>query len=232
MKRGIIFLLVLVLFIYGCEQVVCNSPYIQVGAECCLDTDDNKICDKDEVFDEASKIVITETEQKIVEKEVKKFVCSDGSIVTDASNCPIEESQPIVEDEEIVIPNLVETNEEGTVIETFIAEPACPSGLNGGMIYFDVGSIAANISFQVKEGGGEYSDVFTLDRGLYERYTYFAICDKCRGTQLDFKLKPDKVYIMRVKFDQTPLYDRIEYTNEYLIDAREDSEYMLKLCSK
>lgn len=31
------------------EEVVCNLPYIRYGIECCLDKDNNSICDKDEV---------------------------------------------------------------------------------------------------------------------------------------------------------------------------------------
>lgn len=37
--------------IVGCEQEqesICNAPYIQVGTECCLDENDNGICDRDE----------------------------------------------------------------------------------------------------------------------------------------------------------------------------------------
>jgi hypothetical protein len=43
--------LLLVVFV-GCINVpsgpVCNKPYILVGEDCCLDTDDNSICDSDE----------------------------------------------------------------------------------------------------------------------------------------------------------------------------------------
>src|SRR3989338_8145988 len=44
-------LLLLVLLIFGCSQkqeVTCNSPYIKVGTECCLDQNRNNVCDKDE----------------------------------------------------------------------------------------------------------------------------------------------------------------------------------------
>jgi len=30
------------------QAIVCNEPYIRYAAECCLDTNDNKICDRDE----------------------------------------------------------------------------------------------------------------------------------------------------------------------------------------
>lgn len=63
MKRIIIILLIFGFISLGCTQtteekddVVCNEPYIRVGADCCLDTNDNSICDKDESE-------ITETEE-------------------------------------------------------------------------------------------------------------------------------------------------------------------------
>jgi len=52
--KGIKFLFLLVILslliiISGCvEEVICNPPYIQVGNECCLDLNDNNICDSDE----------------------------------------------------------------------------------------------------------------------------------------------------------------------------------------
>lgn len=74
------FLIILTIFIASCENVdvskvsdkdlerisekavVCNKPYIRVGIECCLDQNDNKICDKDE-----TKTIQKETEEKSVE---------------------------------------------------------------------------------------------------------------------------------------------------------------------
>ena len=42
-----VLLSVILLLLSGCEQLVCNAPYIQVGSECCLDKDSNSICDED-----------------------------------------------------------------------------------------------------------------------------------------------------------------------------------------
>lgn len=50
MKKLIIFsifsLIILSFFLSGCTT--CNKPYIKVGNECCLDNNDNSICDVDE----------------------------------------------------------------------------------------------------------------------------------------------------------------------------------------
>ena len=218
-----------VLLLYGCDQLVCNSPYIQVGGDCCLDTDGNKICDKDEQARESTEIVVTEEKPKIVPTEVKvtKYVCSDGSVVDMPEKCPVEESTP--KEEEIVIPELDKNNEEGSLVEKFEVNPACQSGENGGLISFKVGTVPASMVIQVKEVGSDYVDILTKG-GLYNGYVSFAICDTCRGVPVDFKLKPGKAYILKAKFDHTKVYNRIEYSNEYLVDTRAESEYMLKLC--
>lgn len=63
MKSKLLFMLFLIVFLVGCSDVekttanvikepVCNKPYILVGYDCCLDKDDNSICDKDEVQEE------------------------------------------------------------------------------------------------------------------------------------------------------------------------------------
>jgi len=71
MKIKLIFgsLLVIIFLITGCtaptdsDNFVCNKPYIQIGQECCLDNDDNAICDKDEM------VQSTSTNQTINEAE-------------------------------------------------------------------------------------------------------------------------------------------------------------------
>lgn len=221
--RKTVLLVLLVIFLFGCEQVICSEPYIRVGTDCCLDEDNNKICDKDETIEESSTIIISEP--KIVERKVYEYVCADGSIVDVTSKCPIEE---VDEPPTIVIPHLENTNEENTVIETVTFRPACISGINGGEIFFRSGTIPTRIKVQAKEVDSEYEEFFTK-AGLFEGYIQFAICDKCyKGA---FKLEPDKVYIVRLEFDQRAIYDRLEYSNEHLVDTREDSEFMTKTCS-
>lgn len=72
------FLLIGLIFIFGCESIdvskvsdddlerisekaiVCNEPYIKFGTSCCLDQNDNKICDEDE--GSINKIVVVKPE--------------------------------------------------------------------------------------------------------------------------------------------------------------------------
>ncbi len=47
-KLVVVALLLLVCGCIGEEKIVCNKPYIHVGSNCCLDINDNMICDIDE----------------------------------------------------------------------------------------------------------------------------------------------------------------------------------------
>lgn len=62
-RKIIIALLIIAVFVLsGCKNgitggaVVCNKPYILVGNDCCLDKNDNNICDKDEVEETAETV--------------------------------------------------------------------------------------------------------------------------------------------------------------------------------
>ena len=59
--------LILVLLLSGCtsKEVVCNKPYILVGTDCCLDQNDNFICDSDE----ESKLVVEQTNKAVSRPE-------------------------------------------------------------------------------------------------------------------------------------------------------------------
>jgi len=79
-KIILISVLILVLVLVGCENidvsqlsdedlervsdkaVICDKPYIRVGMECCLDQDDNSICDKDETAKTFKKEGLTPTQ--------------------------------------------------------------------------------------------------------------------------------------------------------------------------
>lgn len=49
-KLGVLCVFLVLVPLFGCTQtqLTCNKPYIRAGAECCLDQNDNNVCDKDE----------------------------------------------------------------------------------------------------------------------------------------------------------------------------------------
>jgi len=70
--------LLLLLFLLSCtQQVVCNTPYMQVGLECCLDQDDNSICDRDEIVEEDTQQVLVQAiiEEDELEDAIKVKCC-------------------------------------------------------------------------------------------------------------------------------------------------------------
>lgn len=76
MKKIIFALLVLtVLILSGCKEgitggaVICNKPYMMVGTDCCLDENDNQICDKDETEPQAEQVDLPK-EQPIEEPKI------------------------------------------------------------------------------------------------------------------------------------------------------------------
>lgn len=75
MKKNIIGLIILSFLMVGCtQQITCNKPYILVGTECCLDQNDNSICDSDEAIEtieESVEVKENESEEEIEEEYLK-----------------------------------------------------------------------------------------------------------------------------------------------------------------
>lgn len=107
MKKAILFIIFLFLIIItACKQIdisklsdedlerisekviVCNSPYIRHATDCCLDQNNNKICDEDE---KETKISLEKIETKSSPKEEKYNGCSDDLL----------ENYPLLDDETI-----------------------------------------------------------------------------------------------------------------------------------
>lgn len=86
MKKSFVLAIFLValIFIISCtqEKVICNKPYIKIGTDCCLDKDDNKICDKDE----SQQIQTTESKTPPAE-ETKTASCKDECNFTVPGQC-------------------------------------------------------------------------------------------------------------------------------------------------
>lgn len=159
---------------------------------------------------------ITCPEQEV--KTITKYVCANGSTVDNLQRCTSVYTPPKF--------NPILTNEEGAFIEKVEVTPACVSGFDGGQIYFEAKTIPDKVEFQVKDDG-DYVTKFTLTN-VKSQYNYFAICDKCYSG--NFQLKPDKVYLFRMKFDFTSVLGKVQYSNEHLIDTI-SSDYTIKECS-
>jgi hypothetical protein len=75
MKRNLLIILslIILLLVAGCAEVVCNKPYIQVGTSCCLDQNDNAICDSDESAKTESIKETSSTNSDLITTDVSKL---------------------------------------------------------------------------------------------------------------------------------------------------------------
>ena len=94
-KISFIFFSLFVIILSSCtpqnQQVVCNKPYILVGNSCCLDSNNNNICDNDEIKEDKKEVSETkkpvmDEEKKEVTATAKKQTYSIDNIQADVSN--------------------------------------------------------------------------------------------------------------------------------------------------
>ncbi len=164
----------------------------------------------------------TKTETETI--TVTKYVCPDETVVDNADECIKEQETGLDVGFEPIL-----TNEEGTSIVNVEVKPACIKGRNGGLVYFKTGVLPKDVSFEIKEDiNQEYKEIYKMN-GLFDQYKYFEICDECKG-DADFNLEKNKVYLFRLKFNMTVI-DKVQYSNEHIINTNPESDYMTKVCS-
>ena len=85
-------ILILVLFLVGCQSVVCEKPYMRFEESCCLDKDNNSICDNDEVKEQ--------TKEPVIEEKPKETIIEEGpeEKITEEEPKPVEEPVPVEEE--------------------------------------------------------------------------------------------------------------------------------------
>lgn len=79
-------------------EIVCNTPYIRVGAGCCLDQDANSICDKDETWPKTTSTTSTSTTSTLTTSTVKPNVACTTNI-----DCGPETEQLVCINDEIYL---------------------------------------------------------------------------------------------------------------------------------
>ncbi len=154
-----------------------------------------------------------------------KYICANKRVVDNVDDC--EKAK------QISVP-LKTKNEENTVIENVTVKPTCVKGINGGLIFFEVGTIPSTIAFQTKEEDDTtYEEKYSFS-GLLTGYKYFTICGdeetSCKKTS-DFYIEKNKIFLFRAMFNQTSRHGRLEYSNEHLVDTTADSEFFIKECT-
>jgi hypothetical protein len=69
MIKKILLLIIIITVISGCT--VCEKPYLKVDGKCCLDENDNSVCDDNEIIDNKNEEIDVKNadEDKLIEKE-------------------------------------------------------------------------------------------------------------------------------------------------------------------
>ena len=110
--KWIILIVVLCVFLSGCQltgigadsdEIVCNSPYMRHAAECCLDVDNNSICDIDEVEENATIEDNSTVENTTEENTTEENTTVDNQalidqLINDSNITVINESEEIPEE--------------------------------------------------------------------------------------------------------------------------------------
>ncbi len=157
------------------------------------------------------------TKTEIETITITTYICPDKREVDNPDEC--EHKPELDTDFEPIL-----TNEKDTSIINVKVNPAYVKGKNGGEVYFKIGVIPNDITFEIKEDiNQEYKEIYKMD-GLFEKYKYFEICDECTGGA-DFNLEKNKVYLFRLKFNMTVL-DKVQYSNEHIINTNPESNYI------
>lgn len=234
-RRTIVMSALLVFLLVGCTASgpVCNEPYIRIGDTCCLDSSGSGICDRDEQepnnsqeeFDCSMCPPTIITEEEVV--EVIRYVCSDGETVVDN----VAECAALMEPEIIFTP--ITTNEDDQeILEEFKLRPACRGNSQAVEFYFKVGTAANNFRIEAKTHPDEaFETIYEFSSPVYERYLYAGLCSIGCSGNTDFRMEPEKKYLVRGVLDlRDTSWDRIIYTNEHVIDHTSGGEYDRRLC--
>jgi micrococcal nuclease len=137
---GILLLAVVgMLFTSGCtgkQEVTCNPPYIQVGVSCCLDQNNNSICDKDEAS-------LIETQQNVTKNTSNTAVL------------PANQSSPTVppQTQQTISENITETTQNVTSIVSTVVD--------GDTVKLQTGETIRLLGINAPERGQPYYDEAT-----------------------------------------------------------------------
>ncbi|MFH1398899.1 MAG: hypothetical protein ABIG95_02200 [Candidatus Woesearchaeota archaeon] len=157
--------------------------------------------------------------KEYVQQNFTKYVCPDRTIVTNLSDCfsQLPELNPLTK------------FENNSLTKSIIIKPACVAGKRGGYIFYEVQAPAHTVTYLVREQNTNYTTRLK-EKGYLNAHRYFTICDVTCPREGDFKLEANKRFLLKLEFNRTALYNRTEYSNEYIIDLTPKSDYMTKNC--
>ncbi len=224
--RWWILLLAVVLVACAKQQPVCTAPYTLQGGKCCLDADNDTVCDAppEEGALDCSLCppkFVTEVE----ERTVFRYVCMNGSIMNDPGNC----EERVVSNARSFHPN---KEQDDTKILEFDARPACRGKFKAAELHIIPYKPASIMTVQVmSEPNTVYTDRFEMNgsrKVLDDEYFYIGFCDDADCAAItDVQLLPDQAYLVRMEIRVGG--ERI-VTRDELLDPTPDGKYSQQQC--
>jgi len=155
------------------QDVVCNTPYILVGTDCCLDENSNNICDTDEVIVITEEPVVEEvTEEEIVEEEP----IETEEVIADEPVEIVVEEEP---EEEVIPDDLIlvveETNQEETDELTSMLETQIAYLDDVDFSYLTAKLSTSTLSLDVGETGVAVARLKNEYTNDYEKEVYYKV---------------------------------------------------------
>lgn len=169
----LIILVISLLFISGCaEKAVCNKPYILVGTGCCLDQNDNKICDSDENIDVENQSIEKPKSQEIIRSDCYLPGNVPGTADLECSNMKVENKIIKL----ILISNKAENISIQKIELPNIGKNGCSKTFNyteeEPIKYHDVMEYELNCDFA---GEDSFYSKLIIDYAVYAKYTKFVM---------------------------------------------------------
>jgi hypothetical protein len=227
-KRYLIPTILILLFLVGCAaekapELVCEKPYIRHGTGCCMDQNENFICDDDELDTMFEPTYADVEEPVVVKEEAKPSAPAAYEIVYEETE---SEGVPVVEEEEEVV--------EGgkPVASSYVSETPAKVPMRGWEVKSDFMLMkVTDIGIEVKSV--KPKDLISADTDVYLQYIDMTIINTGEVKNRDYVyLNPELSIRVGDSFDygvvrETLLCDAGDYHKvENCDNALEEGESM------
>ena len=212
----------LCLLLLACTQEApsCSKPYISNGNTCCLDRDENAMCDT--IVNEQLDCSLCPP-QFVVQKEpvmVYRYVCANQSVMDNAGDCGAK----IVSNANLF---QVSKDQEEEFIEKFSSDAACRGKFPVAELHLVYAQKPENITLQILDDPERSFVNAAILPVAQEIYYYIGFCKDCQHLT-DLQLDPTRAYAVRAVL-QYP--ERKVYTREYVLDPTPEGPIGKKSCS-
>lgn len=222
----VILSIVALLALLGCAQQqgpVCSSPYILKDGKCCLDKNNDGMCDVETQIKADCSLCPPQFVTQKEEVTVYKYVCANNSIMDHASDC----AAAVVSNAAQFTPS----TDQDPRIKDFSVRPACRGDVKAAELHLSYNDVPLNITVQVQDDPkGSFFDSFTV-KPTGDMYFYLGFCSNCGlfiSQQVDAHFDPSRAYMVRAVLTYP---DKNAYSRDWIVDPTPAGDVGKKTCS-